>query len=257
MGNREVTLMDLFNILIKRIWIILAAMVIGGLIALYYSKKVIVPKYESTTKYFIDTSVVDGTSGTFSIDANRNLTVSRMFVPTYIVILNTKDFVEEIIPKLENAGLSREYKADELYRSIKYSMAEDSESFTVTVSAYSPHDALTIAQCIEENAEAYLVEMRSGSENTLKIADKARLNESPKNVKTSVNILIGAFAAAIAVFAIFFIIEIIDVRIKDEKEFEEIIGLPVLGIIPEYSEHSKSRYGYYSSRYSSKSYERH
>ena len=38
MENRELNLADLLGIALKRIWVIIAAMIIGGLAALYFSR---------------------------------------------------------------------------------------------------------------------------------------------------------------------------------------------------------------------------
>ena len=55
MHNNELTLADLLNVALKRIWILLIAAVIGGLAAMYYSNFLVVPKYHSSSKFYVDT----------------------------------------------------------------------------------------------------------------------------------------------------------------------------------------------------------
>lgn len=242
MNKREFTLTDLFNVALKRLWIILAAIVVGALIALYYSNFMIVPQYQSSTKYFVDTAILssgENSSGTASIDEQRNTTLAKLVVGGYVEILHTKNFAERIDEILENDPetypLVMEYSASSIYSSVSYSFEEDSECYTVTVRALDPKDAEMIAKCIENNSEKYLMEKKSNAEGTLKVIDNARYSPAPVNVRTTLNIIMGAFLGAAIAFVAAFLIEINDVRIKNEKEVSEILGLPIIGSIPDYA----------------------
>ena len=244
MHNHELTLMDLINVALKRIWILLIAAVIGGLFALYYSNFFIVPKYSSSSKFYVDTQNGASAADATIIDQQRNTAYARMIVGSYIDVLKTYNFSKHIAGKLDSTKLSREYNYAQLYGSISYTYKEDTESFTVTVVADTPEDALVIAECIQDEAESYLMTMKPAAKDTIKVIDNARLEKKPINLRTSLNVFIGAFICAAIAFIIVFIIEINDVRIKSEKEVSEIFELPILGSIPEYmSSGTGSNYG--------------
>lgn len=239
MNKHEFTVAEFFGIAIKHIWIIFAAMIIGGLAALYYTSFLVTPKYESETKYLVDTTSLAADAGyygstTASVEEQRNTVLSRLIVSSYIEILQTHNFSEYLAIMLEsNTNLSRPYTGDELFGMIKYTFEEEKEFYLVTVTATDPADAFIIARCIEENSESYLATKKSSAQGTLKVIDNARTNENAVNVNFVLNVIIGALCGAIIAFAIAFVIDINDVRIKSEKELIRAVDLPVIGSIPE------------------------
>lgn len=239
MNKHEFTVAEFFGIAIKHIWIIFAAMIIGGLAALYYTSFLVTPKYESETKYLVDTTSLATDAGyygstTASVEEQRNTVLSRLIVSSYIEILQTHNFSEYLAIMLEsNTNLSRPYTGDELFGMIKYTFEEEKEFYLVTVTATDPADAFIIARCIEENSESYLATKKSSAQGTLKVIDNARTNENAVNVNFVLNAIIGALCGAILAFAIAFVIDINDVRIKSEKELIRAVDLPVIGSIPE------------------------
>ena len=239
MNKHEFTLAEFFGIAIKHIWIIFAAMIIGGLAALYYTSFLVTPKYESETKYLVDTTSLAADAGyygstTASVEEQRNTVLSRLIVSSYIEILQTHNFSEYLAIMLEsNTNLSRPYTGDELFGMIKYTFEEEKEFYLVTVTATDPADAFIIARCIEENSESYLATKKSSAQGTLKVIDNARTNEDAVNVNFVLNVIIGALCGAIIAFAVAFVVDINDVRIKSEKELIRAVDLPVIGSIPE------------------------
>ena len=239
MNKHEFTVAEFFGIAIKHIWIIFAAMIIGGLAALYYTSFLVTPKYESETKYLVDTTSLATDAGyygstTASVEEQRNTVLSRLIVSSYIEILQTHNFSEYLAIMLEsNTNLSRPYTGDELFGMIKYTFEEEKEFYLVTVTATDPADAFIIARCIEENSESYLATKKNSAQGTLKVIDNARTNENAVNVNFVLNVIIGALCGAILAFAIAFVIDINDVRIKSEKELIRAVDLPVIGSIPE------------------------
>lgn len=217
-------------------------MIIGGLAALYYTSFLVTPKYESETKYLVDTTSLATDAGyygstTASVEEQRNTVLSRLIVSSYIEILQTHNFSEFLAIKLEsNPYLSSRphpYTGDELFGMIKYTFEEEKEFYLVTVTATDPADAFIIARCIEENSESYLATKKNSAQGTLKVIDNARTNEKAVNVNFVLNVIIGALCGAILAFAIAFVIDINDVRIKSEKELIRAVDLPVIGSIPE------------------------
>lgn len=247
MNNRELTISDLISVALKRLWIIAAALVAGALLALYYSCFMVTPVYKSVSKYLVDTTTLSGDtlnqSSSTQIEVQRITALSRLVVSSYIEILDTQNFAEYIADKLEseNIPLSKSYSGKNISSMIEFSFEEESESFTVAVTALSAEDALAVAECIQREAGKYLASKKTSAAETLKIIDDARINYNPVNVRTTLTVLIGAFIGAVLAFAVCFLVEINDVRVKDEKEVSEILGLPVIGSIPEYVVSADSR----------------
>ncbi len=250
MNKHDFTIADLIKIALKRIWFIVAAMVIGASIAFYYSNFMVTPVYQSQTKYLVDTTNLSSDesvqSSNAQVEYQRVTVLSRLIVSSYIEILDTQNFAEHVAGKLkDDERLTREYSANFLHSHIFYGYVDESETYEVTVSAPDPTDALIIAECIQNESGAYLDTKKATASNTLKIIDDARYAPNPVNIRTSMYMAIGMILAAATCFAICFLIEINDVRVRDEKELSSILGFPVIGLIPEYAKSSDSGNKYY------------
>ena len=58
MDNREIKISDFISIAIKRLWILVVAAIIGALVAIYYSKFLVVPQYQVNTSFLVDTGIL-------------------------------------------------------------------------------------------------------------------------------------------------------------------------------------------------------
>ena len=121
MEKREIALSDLISILLKRFWIILAVMIVGGLLAYYYATKMVTPLYTAQTKYLVDTAILsDDTGSSANIEEQRNNVLSKLMASTYIEILNTRMFTDYLAELLEESDLSVTYSSAQLFDMIKY-----------------------------------------------------------------------------------------------------------------------------------------
>lgn len=253
MDNREIKLTDFINVAIKRLWILVLAAIVGTAAAIYYSKCMIVPQYMVETSFLVDTGILsDAEEEIDQLEAQRQVVGSRYQVPSYMKILATNDFADAIAKRLEENQdkypLKYVYSAKSVKAAMTFSNEVDMESFDMTVTAYSPDDAHNIARCIEDYAEEYISNIKKTAKDTLRIIDHSRPSRSAINVNTPVNVMIGAIFCMAVVFAVCFLIEMRDVRIKSEMGITEILGLPVIGSIPEYSASGSSGYKSYYRR---------
>ncbi len=253
MDNREIKLTDFINIAIKRLWILVLAAIIGAGAAVYYSKAMIVPLYQVHTAFLVDTGILTNEEEEIDqLEAQRQVVGSRYQVPSYMKILDTKDFADAVAKKLEENPdkypLDYEYSVKTLSSAISFSNEIDMESYDMTVVAFSPNDALNIARCIEDYSEEYIVGHKPMAKDTLRVIDHARPSREPINVNTALNVMVGAMLCLAIAFVICFLVEMNDVRIKSETGVTEILGIPVIGAIPEYTSHGSSLYRSYYRR---------
>lgn len=250
MDNREIKLTDFISVAVKRLWILVLAAIIGAGAALYYSKAMIIPKYQVHTSFLVDTGILTNEEEEIDqLEAQRQVVGSRYQVPSYMKILDTKDFADAVAKRLEENPdkypLDHEYSVNTLDSAISFSNEVDMESYDMTVIAYSPNDALNIARCVEDYSEEYIVGHKPMAKDTLRVIDHARPSRTPINVNTPLNVMVGALFCMAIAFAVCFLIEMNDVRIKSEDGITEILGLPVIGAIPEYTAHGSSLYRSY------------
>ena len=251
MDNREIKINDFINIAIKRLWILVLAAIVGAAAGIYYSKCMIIPKYQVETSFLVDTGILtDAEEEIDQLEAQRQVVGSRYQVPGYMKILATSDFADAVAKRLEENPdkypLMYVYSANAIKSAMNFTNEVEMESFDMTVVAYSPEDALNIARCIEDYSEEYIIMYKKTAKDTLRVIDHARPSRAAINLNTPLNVMIGAFFCIAIVFVICFLVEMKDVRVKSEAGVAEILGLPVIGTIPEYSSSASS--GYRSNR---------
>lgn len=258
MDNREIKLIDLISVAIKRMWILVLAAIIGAGVAIYYSKCVVVPQYRVSATFLVDMGTLSNQERELDqLEAQRQIVGSRYQVPSYVSILATSDFADAVAKRLkempEEYPLSQPYSASLINSLVSFSYEEEMETYDMAVVAFSPDDALNIARCVEDYSEEYVSTHKTMAKNTLRIIDHARKSNSAINLNVAVNVLLGVVACVAVAFAICFLVEMNDVRIKSESGISEILGLPVIGNIPEYFTTESSGYKSYYRRHEKKS----
>ncbi|MGI5829963.1 MAG: GumC family protein [Bradymonadia bacterium] len=68
--------------------------------------------------------------------------------------------------------------------------------------------------------------------NNIRILDKAVAPKSPISPRIFVNVVITLLAALLAAFALIFVLELLDLSIKNQSDIELKAGLPFLGVVP-------------------------
>ena len=256
MDSKEITIVDLFKIAIRWMWLIVISAVLCAGIAFFYSENVVQPAYSAKTRYLIQTN--KGNENDL-LDSQRKIAYAQLVVGTYIDILDTRNFAEEVsfymngntkwgedsdqkTASMKELGLanggvpygnrSKEYTADEIKRKISYSTAEESTTFTVSVVSGDYKEAYAISKCIEFVISDYIDSKYPGVGEVVTI-DKAVENPNPINNNTVLYTLIGFIAGFAVAFVFAYIVEMADNRIKNEKELADKTGLSIMGIIPD------------------------
>ena len=90
----------------------------------------------------------------------------------------------------------------------------------------------SIGLSLQDRAQSLgvLAELRSG---TVQIAQPATVPASPSSPKTARNTVLGAALGLLLGLGVAFLLERLDLRIKEPKDLGEVYGLPLLGVVPE------------------------
>ena len=241
----EIDLQRLVAALVKKGWFIGISAVVGAVLTLVLTLMFITPKYQSAAMFYVNNSSLSLGDATVSISSG-DISASKSLVNSYIVILNTRESLTDVI---DYAGVDRTYS--ELKNMIAAEAVGSTEIFRVTVTSEDPEEAEAIADAI-----AYVLPKRIGSiiEGTsAKVVDAAVLptgSSSPNYLK---NTLIG-FVAGLALAAAFVVIrELMDITIRKEEDITQTCSHPVLAAVPDMDVDTKGGYYYgYGSKKSRK-----
>lgn len=146
----EIDLMEIFMVLLHYIWVMAIAAVIVGGAAFIFSKFVVTPTYESTTRILVlnrqDTA---GGSLTYS-----DLQLGTSLTKDYPELIQSRYVVEKVV---ENFGLNTTYEA--FIKKIQVSTKSDSRIIDITITDEDSVMAKEIADALRDIAAERIVEV--------------------------------------------------------------------------------------------------
>lgn len=209
--------------LLRKLWsrkffIIFIALVVGT-IALLGSVFLIKPKYTSTTRIYVVSRTADGIT-------NQDLQAGSYLVKDYQEVITSNEVLSSVIDK-EKLSLT----PNELSSMISVTIPTDTRVISISVEDDNAQEATTIANTVREvAAEKIKAVTKVDDVTTLEAAEVPKEPSSP-NIKR--NTLIGVIAGGgLAVISII-ILEVLDDRVRRPEDIEDVLGLPLLGIVPD------------------------
>jgi len=225
----ELSILDIINVLMKRIWIILLCTIIGLAGSFLISNFIIPSTYTSTCQMYVNPGKAEvGTTGAYVGDYN-DLQYAQKLVNSYIIILNNDVFLGNVS---ETSNLP--YSASQIRKMMSLSSINNTEFIEVKINSKSPNDSFTILKTITDLAPAEIIRVKES--DSVKIVSPAALPISPSAPNIFLNSIIGAMLGLVMAVAISILIEVLDTRIKSEEDLSTRYSLPILGSIPLYDE---------------------
>lgn len=245
-NNEEFSIKELVEIFLPRLWLIVIIAMVFGCCAAFYAVVLKDDTYTSTTRIHISKT----TSGASDLGVS-DVEFATFYLETYIELIKIPDFLEKVLADFRSG---EDYKAyidsvgtDKLTGSnikgyISTSTVQDILSISVTTQ--NPHLAYGLANSIQkvicdldERVLAYPIEIVT----PLTIQHPVRPTE-PNSHKVVFTTLIGLVVGAAFAMTLVFVINIMDVTVRDRKKLEDSFDVPVLGVIPRFiSEEGKVR----------------
>ena len=238
----EIDLLQLFYALKKKIWFILAAMIIGGGLAGAYSKFLITPQYSSTSMMYI-------LSKETTLTSLADLQIGSQLTEDYKVIVNSRPVLGEVIDSL---ALDMSY--EQLLAKVSIGNPTDTRILTVTVTDPDPYRAKAIVDCVAETASDYIGEiMEMIPPKIIENGTVPTMKTSPSNGK---NAVLGALAGMVLVCGVIVIQVIMNDTVRTEEDVERYLGLTVLASVPLREGEERTKPGHHSSGENTKSRKR-
>lgn len=234
--KRTYTLVDLWRILIRRLWFILIVMVVFIDASYMFVHMTFHPVYSSVATLYVlrqDNSLNESNIEDFSLALN--------VVNDCTYLLKSHAVLDDVIEKL---SLNIPYET--LSRMIATSNPANTRILEVSVSADTPEEAKRIVDCVCQ-VGAQKIEEAMGFKQ-LNLYEYGTVNTNPSNkVSKTTYALIGLFAAAFT-YLLFVLTEFFDTSLRSDEEIEEVFGVSIIGDIPNADSHKKKHYGYYRNK---------
>ncbi len=235
---------QLLQAILRKIWVVILVAILTASASFGVTRFGITPKYEASTKMYVNNSSISVGSTSFSISASE-LTAAQGLVNTYIVILNSRLTLNKVIEVAE-----LDYSYGQLVDMISAEQINDTEIFEVTVTSADPEEAERIANTIAVVLPEKISAIVEGSD--VRVVDYAVVPVTQASPNLFVNVLLAFLCGAAISMTAIIIYELMDDKIRNEdylsRAYEDI---PLLAVIPDARGPRSSSYykGYYKKDY--------
>ena len=224
--NKEITLKDIFDIFIPKLWMIIVLAVVCAT-ALSVFSAVKKPTYTSSSMIYVQSQSNDNiTTG--------DITLAEDMVEVYKVMLYESDI---ILGRVVNA-LKNEYiiTADHIRGMLSIQQLNETPVLRINVTASDKYLAFRVSEEIykysQELPSALGGENKTSNLTVAPVGDpvEGAVVENSKNVVR--NAIIGFLAGALVAMIFIWIYSMLDVVIRNSKKIEDALDVPVLAVIP-------------------------
>ena len=218
----EIDVFAMLKTLWKRKFSIVLVALVFAIAAFGYSAFLAKKEYQSTSRIYVVSR---------QNQDNNALTNSDLQAGAYLV----KDYREIILSQNVLSQAIEELKLDmtptELSKKISVSVPTDTRILSITAKDGDPKEAARIANGLRNVAAEKIISVTKVSDVTT--LDEAEVPQSPSSPNIRRNVLLGFIAGAGLMVVLMVVVEVLDDRVKRPEDVEELMGLTLLGIVPD------------------------
>lgn len=218
----EIDVFATLKVLWKRKFSIILVALVFAIATFGYSAFLAKKEYQSTSRIYVVSR---------QNQDNNALTNSDLQAGSYLV----KDYREIILSQNVLSQAIEELKLDmtpaELSKKISVSVPTDTRILSITAKDGDPKEAARIANGLRNVAAEKIIAVTKVSDVTT--LDEAEVPQSPSSPNIRRNVLLGFIAGAGLMVVLMVVVEVLDDRVKRPEDIEELMGLTLLGIVPD------------------------
>ncbi|AMQ07897.1 YveK family protein [Sporosarcina psychrophila] len=219
--EETISLQDLIKTLRKRLILIIFAIILAVTIAGIVSYFFLTPIYQASTQILVNQEKSEQQQFN-SQDIQTNL----QLINTYNVIIKSPAILSKVI-----GNLDLNTTPAQLNSKVTVNSAQNSQVLNISVQDPEPHVAVDIANTTAEVFQEEIQKlMNVDNVNVLSPAVHVE-NPSPIKPNPKLNMAIAAVIGLMLGVGIAFLLEYLDTTVKTEQDIEELLGLPILGLI--------------------------
>lgn len=219
----EIDLTELFKYYVRRIPLIVLAILISLLFSYFYVEYMQVPMYDATTTIIL----VENSKEESDAVTQSSITINEKLVTTYSEIIKSRRVLEQVIKEID-----LNMTPNSLANRIAVTSVTDTPIIEITVYDDSNEEAVVIANKVAEVFQKEIMEIYK-LEN-ISVIDEAIQDEYaiPYNINNPKTIFLFLVAGIAISCIIIFIMYYFDDTIKSRKEVEARLDLAILGEVP-------------------------
>ena len=222
MNQENIKVQDIVDAIRSRWQLIVSITLTSVIIASFFTLFIIKPKYEASTKLFIGKESSENKDQSYS---SNDVQMYQKLLKTYSDVIMTSDLVERALSSKNLdvdsesvlAGLTVTPKTDTQILQIQYTNTDKNLAMEVV-------DAIT-QEFVETSTELI-------SNANVKIIETVKLPQSPVSPNKKLNISVAFVLGLLISTTLALVLEFMNNTFKDKEQVENILGVPVIGTIP-------------------------
>ena len=236
----EISVGQVFRIALKHWWIILAAALLGAVIAFGYVTLFVTPSYMTFAKVGVNN---------VQMSSYQDFITGQTIAKESSDILTSNITLEKAAAKLNaDPNLSRVYTPDNILAMIRTRTTEQSRYFDVEVYSTDPNEAKIVCQTVVDTFCEVLAEENVMFGGEGKVIHHPVVPKAPSSPNTTLTVIIGVLVGLVISFVVLLVIHFS----KDALDGEDWLidsykdKIPMLAVIPDANMSGKSYRKYYS-----------
>lgn len=225
----DFSIKDIVMLLMKRALLISLSTLVGLSLVYMVTRYGISPDYTASAQMYVSTDDSKQTTANLS-----ELDYAQKVVTTYINFLQTKVFYKEVLSISD-----LDYSIAELRSMTTMRSVNNTEIFEISVTSKDPNDSYALVKAMQDLAPEMIRNIKSKAE--ISVVDPVELPTAPSGPNVLLNTLVGAILGFMAAFLASVLWEVVNVNIKNQDDLICRYNIPVLGVIPDFSERSNTK----------------
>ncbi|MCO1603678.1 YveK family protein [Desulfosporosinus nitroreducens] len=225
--EEEIELRQYWDVLRKRWMIVVALPLIAALTSGVISFFVIKPVYQASTTLIVGKKASEPGQDAAKNLENSVLQANQQLAKTYAMIAQSRTVEQNVIKDL-NLSLT----VEGLDSMISINPVKTTEILEIQVTNTNSELAASIANTMAQEFTKAVIEIKKV--DSVSIVDTAVIPDKPIKPNKILNVLIAFVVGLMASGGLVFLLEYLDNTVKTSSDVEKLLGIPVLGIIPDY-----------------------
>ena len=216
----EIDLLDLLGFYMSRLPLLIAAVVVGALIAGLYTHFLVPDRFTAVSRMYMVSASSD------SVVNLADLNIGTSLSNDYVELMTSRPVLEDVIATLE-----LDYSYEEIRKMINLTVVPNTRIVKIDATSTDPQEAMEIANQVARTSKIQLPKVMEAPSPS--IAENAVLPTRKSGPSMKKNVAIGGLALLLVMLAILTVIYLMDDTIKTSEDMEKEFGIMPLAVIPE------------------------
>jgi capsular polysaccharide biosynthesis protein len=211
----------------KRLWLIVACVIISTATTTVFSNMNYVPMYQASTKLIVNKTVEQDLLGREQMDFGA-IGINMTLINTYTEIIKTPAIMGKVVEWYPDLNMT----AEQLISRVHVSSLNGTQVMTLSTVDFSYERAARTVNAVTEVFQSEIPKIMKV--DNVAVLHMAPLDEQPMaiNQRTNQTLIISFAVSLMIAIGIAFLLEFMDDTLKREKDIRQIFDAPMLAVVP-------------------------